>query len=99
MQAGVDGLLRDRTRPSRIAPLGSDMTDLVVALTLATLPGEVTHRAGRAMAKTAKISLNATARIWRTHGLQPHRIRQSKLSNDPHFAAELRHRLALCRWG
>ena len=28
--------------------------------------------------------------IWRSHGLQPHRIRQFKLSNDPQFAAKLR---------
>ena len=90
MQAGVDGLLRDKTRPSRIAPLGSDVADRVVALTLATPPGEVTHWTGRAMAKAAKISLSATQRIWRTHGLQPHRIRQFKLSNDPQFAAKLR---------
>jgi transposase len=90
MQAGVDGLLRDKTRPSRVPALGSDVAERVVALTLATPPGEVTHWTGRAMAKAAKISLSATQRIWRTHGLQPHRIRQFKLSNDPQFAAKLR---------
>jgi transposase len=90
MQAGVDGLLRDKTRPSRIPSLGSDVADRVVALTLSTPPGEVTHWTGRAMAKAAQISLSATQRIWRTHGLQPHRIRQFKLSDDPHFAAKLR---------
>jgi transposase len=90
MQAGVDGLLRDKTRPSRIAALGSNVADRAVALTLAPPPGEVTHWTGRAMAKAAKISLSATQRIWRTHGLQPHRMRQFKLSNDPQFAAKLR---------
>jgi hypothetical protein len=29
-------------------------------------------------------------RIWRSHGLQPHRVRQFKLSNDPLFVARLR---------
>ena len=29
-------------------------------------------------------------RIWRAHGLQPHRVRQFKLSNDPQFVAKLR---------
>ena len=47
-------------------------------------------RAPPAMAKAAKISLSATQRIWRTYGLQPHRMRQFKLSNDPQFAAKLR---------
>jgi hypothetical protein len=30
-------------------------------------------------------------RIWRAHGLQPHRhrVRQFNLSNDPKFAAKL----------
>jgi hypothetical protein len=29
-------------------------------------------------------------RIWRAHGLQPHRVKAFKLSNDPHFAEKLR---------
>ena len=29
-------------------------------------------------------------RIWRSHGLQPHRVRAFKLSNDPLFAEKLR---------
>jgi hypothetical protein len=29
-------------------------------------------------------------RVWRSHGLQLHRIRTFKLSNDPAFAAKLR---------
>src|SRR3979409_2289594 len=33
MQAGSDGLLRDKTRPSRIPPLGADIAKRVVALT------------------------------------------------------------------
>ena len=42
------------------------------------------------MAKVAGMSLSSVQRIWRAHGLQPHRIRQFKLSNDPKFAAKLR---------
>ena len=38
MQAGYDGLLRDKTRPSRIPRLGSDIAERVVALTLADPP-------------------------------------------------------------
>ena len=33
MQAGYDGLLRDKTRPSRIPPLGEDIAERVVMLT------------------------------------------------------------------
>jgi hypothetical protein len=43
MDAGVAGLLRDKTRPSRIPPLGSNVAERVVTLTLRDSPGEVTH--------------------------------------------------------
>ena len=33
MQEGYDGLLRDKTRPSRIRPTGSNIIERVVALT------------------------------------------------------------------
>jgi hypothetical protein len=32
MEEGFDGLLRDKTRPSRVAPLGADVAERVVAL-------------------------------------------------------------------
>src|ERR687897_2009751 len=51
MQEGVDGLLRDKTRPSRIPPLGLEVAERVVALTQADPPGETTHGTAAAMAK------------------------------------------------
>ncbi len=90
MRAGIDGLLRDKTRPSRIAPLPTDMAEQVVTLTLAEPLGETTHWTADAMAKSVGISASSVRRIWRSHGLQPHRIRRFKLSNDPQFAAKLR---------
>ena len=35
---GFEGLLRDKTRPSRIPPLGPEVAERVVALTLQTRP-------------------------------------------------------------
>ena len=90
MQEGVDGLLRDKTRPSRIPPLAPEIADRVVALTLGPPPGETTHWTAPAMAKVVGVSVSSVQRIWRAHGLQPHRLRQFKLSNDPNFAAKLR---------
>jgi len=34
--------------------------------------------------------VSSVHRIWRAHGLQPHRLRQFKLSKDPDFVAKLR---------
>jgi transposase len=90
MLAGVDGLLRDKTRPPRIAPLPPEVTERVVALTLGDPPGETTHWTAPAMAKRVGISVSSVQRIWRAHGLQPHRVRQFKLSNDPQFADKVR---------
>ncbi len=42
------------------------------------------------MAETVGISVSSVQRIWRAHGLQPHRVRRFKLSNDPQFVAKLR---------
>ncbi len=43
MAEGVDGLLRDRTRPPGIAPLKTMPIDKVVALTLEPPDHEATH--------------------------------------------------------
>ena len=40
---GFGGLLRDKTRPSRIKPLGGEVAARIVALTLDDPPGERTH--------------------------------------------------------
>ena len=90
MQEGYDGLLRDKSRPSRIPPLGSKVTERVVTLTQANPPAEATHWTAAMMAKAIGISASSVQRIWRAHGLQPHRVKQFKLSNDPQFATKLR---------
>ncbi|AWI61868.1 transposase [Sinorhizobium fredii] len=87
---GFEGLLRDKTRPSRIAPLGPEIGEQVVALSLADPPGETTHWTADMMAAEVGVSASAVRRIWKAHGLQPHRWRAFKLSNDPQFVAKLK---------
>ena len=90
MQEGYDGLLRDKTRPSRIPPLASNIVERVVSLTQTDPPTEATHWTAAMMAKAADISASSVLRIWRAHGLQPHRVKQFKLSTDPRFVDKLR---------
>jgi transposase len=90
MEEGVDGLLRDKTRPSRVPGHGPEVAERVIALTLADPPTETTHWTADLMARASGISASAVRRIWKAHGLQPHRCRQFKLSNDPNFVAKLR---------
>ena len=88
-EAGVDGLLRDKTRKPGKAPTPENRVRRVVALTCAEPPGEATHWTGRAMAKASGLSLRTVQRIWAAHRLQPHRIRTFKRSRDPDFIAKL----------
>src|SRR5580700_4336496 len=67
MTDGVAGLLRDKTRPSRIPPLEAEIAARVVAATQADPPGETTHWTAAAMAKLQGISVSSVQRIWRRH--------------------------------
>jgi transposase len=95
MHEGIAGLTRDRTRPSRIPPLPAETVDRVIALTNQPPPHEATHWTAPAMAKMVGISPSSVRRIWKGHGLQPHRVRSFKLSNDPKFAEKLKDVVAL----
>jgi Homeodomain-like domain len=88
-EAGVDGLLRDKTRKPGKAPIPAETTARVVGLTCTQPPHQATHWTGRAMAKATGVSLRSVQRIWQSHQLQPHRIRAFKHSRDPAFAAKL----------
>src|SRR4051795_5202002 len=88
-EAGVDGLLRDRTRRPGKPRTPEATVRQVVALTCAEPPGEATHWTGRMMAKATGLPLRTVQRIWAAHKLQPHRIRTFKRSRDPEFIAKL----------
>jgi transposase len=88
-EAGVDGLLRDKTRKPGKPPTAAGVVQRVVALTCAAPPGEATHWTGRMMARITGLSLRTVQRIWAAHELQPHRLRSFKRSRDPEFLAKL----------
>src|SRR5512144_1619755 len=90
MVDGVDGLVRDKTRPPRIPPLTQPVIDRVVTLPNTEPPHEATHWTGSAMAEAVGVSISSVQRIWRAHQLRPHRFRSFKLSNDPAFADKVR---------
>lgn len=70
--------------------LAPEIAERVVDRTLEDPPGETTHWTSLMMAKEVGISVSSVQRIWRAHGLQPHRVRQFKLSNDPKFVEKRR---------
>jgi transposase len=86
MAEGVEGLLKDATRPSRIKPLSPETIKRVVDMTLHQKPPNATQWSGRSMAAAAGISLRSVQRIWASHGLKPHLIKTFKISRDKNFA-------------
>jgi transposase len=88
-EAGVDGLLVDRTRPPGKAPVADERVAELVRLTHEPPPHEATHWTARAMAKAVGLGVATVQKIWKAHGLAPHRWRAFKLSRDPAFAEKL----------
>ena len=70
MHEGAEGLLRDKTRPSRIPALTQETVALVVARTHEAPPGETTHWTASLMARDRLRASEATppdsiwCRIW-----------------------------------
>jgi transposase len=88
-EAGVEGLLRDKTRPPGKKPVAIETVNKVLALTCGEPTGEMTHWTGRAMAKTVGLALNTAQQIWKTNRLQRHRLRTFKRSTDPALAEKV----------
>ena len=86
---GVAGLEKDAPRPGRKPQIGTRQTQRVVAMTTRQAPANATHWSTRTMAAAAGISESSVRRIWRAHGLKPHRVETFKISNDPAFAEKL----------
>ena len=80
-EAGVGGLLRDAPRPGRRKRIGARQVEAIV---------NATHWSTRTLARAQGVSEATVRRIWRAHGLQPHRTETFKLSRDPDFVHKLR---------
>jgi transposase len=90
MESGVDGLVHDKTRKPGKAPVSDHLVARLIERTLGDPPGATTHWTSRAMANAMGLAISTVQKIWRVHGLAPHRLRTFKLSRDPQFAAKLR---------
>jgi len=85
LAAGVAGLKRDKTRPSRVPPLPRETRLKVIAKTVRESPPNATHWTRSLMAEAVGISPSSVGRIWAEAGLKPHLTKSFKVSNDPKF--------------
>ena len=83
MHEGVDGLLRDKSRPLGKTPMPPERVAQIVRLTQDPPPHEAARWTARAMAKAVGLAFSTAQSIWKAHGLAPHRWRSFKLSSDP----------------
>src|ERR1700692_1853200 len=88
-EAGVDGLIKGRSKPPGRKPLSAAMKLKVVEKTVKERPANATHWRVRWRAKKRGISHTSVQPIWAEHGLKPHLVRSFKISNDPDFVAKV----------
>ena len=81
--------LYDEVRPGRPRSISEDEVAGLLSKTLKQRPAEATHWSCRSMAQAASLSKSTVHRIWQAFGLQPHRQRHFKLSNDPFFVEKV----------
>ena len=86
---GVAGLFKDRSRSGRKRRIEEAKVREVVHRTLQEKPLCATHWSTRSLAKVVGLSPTSVQRIWKAHGLKPHRIRTFKLSRDPRVVEKL----------
>lgn len=89
LERGREGLEKDAPRPGRTPSISGATVKKVIHKTTQEKPPNATHWSTRSMAAAVGISEATVRRIWRKHGLKPHRVETFKVSNDPHFAEKL----------
>lgn len=82
--------LADRPRPGRPHTVTARKIAQVVALTLKGPPPGLTHWSTRDLAQRTGLSYAMVHRIWRAHGLHPHRVETFKFTTDPAAEEKIR---------
>jgi transposase len=88
-EKGPVGLSEDAPHGPSTRRLGAGKTREIVEATLHTNPPAATHWTTRTMAKAQGVSHSTVQRIWDANGLQPHRVKNFKLSKDKQFVEKL----------
>lgn len=85
-EGGLAAIEKDLPRGGR--PVKADGPE-IVRLTTQTQPEAATHWSTRRLAAKVGVSDTTVLRVWRQHGLKPHRVKSFKVSRDPRFVEKL----------
>ena len=88
-QQGLMGLY-DELRPGSPRSISDERIAALIHTTLKKKPKGATHWTCRSLAAEARLSKSTVQRVWKAFGLQPHRQKHFKLSNDPFFVEKVR---------
>jgi transposase len=94
-QFGLSGIEKDAPRSGRLPSLPQGLVRKIVRKTTQETPKDGTHWSTRSMAAAVGVSASTVRRVWRRHGLKPHRVRTFKLSNDRRFVEKMEDVIAL----
>ena len=90
LDLGIDGIAKDAPRGGRHRTARSPgKVHAIIERTTQTTPPHATHWSTHSMAHAQGVSASTVGRIWREHGIKPHRIKSFKLSNDKRFVEKL----------
>lgn len=90
LDRGIDGIARDAPRGGRGRTARSPArVRAIIERTTQSTPPDATHWSTNSMARAAGVSASTVGRIWREHGIKPHRVKSFKLSNDKRFVEKL----------
>ena len=89
LEQGLEGL-HDELRPGRPRTHEDERVAEVINAALQAPPPSATHWTVRSMAERSGVSKSTVARWFDLFGVQPHRQRAFKLSNDPFFVEKVR---------
>jgi transposase len=84
---GIAGLA-SKKMSGRPKEMTAETEKEIVDLT-STPPAPFTHWSAKRLGKKMGVSATTVLRLWRKHGLQPHRMERFKFSTDPAFATKM----------
>jgi len=86
---GLTAIEKDAPRGGRRATKREQVARLILEKTTQERPKGATHWSGRTLAAALDIDKSMVWRVWKASGLQPHRVRTFKVSNDRHFVEKV----------
>ena len=92
------GLAQDAPRGGQPPTAHQTLTVRILKTTTHTKSPGATHWSTRTLARHLRTNPTFVQRVWTAHGLQPHRVRAFKLSQDPHFQEKLQDEVSSKKW-